>query len=82
VNKLPAVTDHAVLRYLERVKGFDIEAVRSEIATICALAGGAKSLLRDGVRYELGTDGKVITVAPTTRFPNATRRAQVAVRRP
>lgn len=25
------VTDHALVRYLERVKGFDIEAVRNEI---------------------------------------------------
>jgi hypothetical protein len=26
-------SDHAVLRYLERVKGFDIEAIRAEIQT-------------------------------------------------
>ncbi len=27
------ITDHAVLRYLERVRGMDIEAIRAEILT-------------------------------------------------
>jgi len=31
------VTDHAVLRYMERVQGFDVEAVRQHIARSCAV---------------------------------------------
>lgn len=30
-NETPIVSEHAILRYLERVKGIDIEAVRNEI---------------------------------------------------
>lgn len=51
------VTDHAVLRYLERVAGVDVQALRATIADHCARhqgapcvkAGGARFLLRDGV---------------------------------
>lgn len=60
----PQVTDHAVLRYLERVKGFDIAAVRKEMLTpevTSAIRVGAVSLKRDGVEYVL-QDGMVITV--------------------
>ena len=31
------ISDHAVIRYLERVKGFDVSAIRSEIRAIAAL---------------------------------------------
>jgi len=31
---LAHVTDHAVLRYLERVKGVDIDAVRDELGRV------------------------------------------------
>lgn len=30
-HNVPEVTDHAVIRYLERVRGLDIEGIRSEI---------------------------------------------------
>ncbi|MBZ0164587.1 MAG: hypothetical protein K8H74_17975 [Notoacmeibacter sp.] len=53
------VTDHAVLRYLERVCGIDVDAVRSAIASGCARGveadapvirfGGARFLLRGAV---------------------------------
>lgn len=33
------ISDHAVLRYLERVKGFDVKAVREEIRARAALKG-------------------------------------------
>lgn len=35
------VTDHAVLRYLERVDGVDVEAVRQRIAEQCTRGGEA-----------------------------------------
>lgn len=57
------VTDHAVLRYLERVQGWDIEAVRREIAAIAAPAVrmGACGITRDGWSFRI-SDGTVITV--------------------
>ena len=57
---LAHVTDHAVLRYLERVKGIDIEAVRLELGHVVdrAVEKGAKGAIIDGIRYVL--DGPTI----------------------
>ncbi|SDQ17845.1 hypothetical protein [Pseudovibrio sp. Tun.PSC04-5.I4] len=57
------VTDHAVLRYLERVLDIDVQMVRRHIyrETENALQVGAKGLRRDGVRYVL-EGGAVVTV--------------------
>lgn len=61
----PRCTDHAVLRYLERVKGFNIESIRAHILQICAPAieAGATSVRVEGAVFELD-HGCVITVAP------------------
>ncbi|MBR9819363.1 MAG: hypothetical protein GYB51_00010 [Rhodobacteraceae bacterium] len=69
-TKLPNVTDHAVLRHLERVKGFDIEAVRTEIArkTERGVRLGAASVLIDGFRYVL-RGGSVVTVLHRSYAP-------------
>lgn len=58
------VTDHAVLRYLERAKGIDIEAVRAELghAVDKAIEMGAGAAIVDGVKYVL-RDRCVVTVA-------------------
>lgn len=58
------VTDHAVLRYLERVKGIDIEAVRAELGHVVdkAIEMGAGATIVDGVKYVL-RDRCVVTVA-------------------
>lgn len=71
---LPTVSDHAVLRYLERVQGFDIEAVRTHIGIVCrsACRAGAASLKTEGVEFQF-TDGIVVTVTPKTRGPSKTR---------
>lgn len=57
------VTDHAILRYLERALGFDIEALRRGIADKCAAAirAGAASKVVDGIRYEF-RNGAVVTI--------------------
>ena len=51
----PAITDHAVVRYLERVKGIDVEAARAEIAAIVSrgVQLGAQSVVLGGMRYRL-----------------------------
>ena len=75
------VTDHAVLRYLERHRGIDIEAVRNELRRIANEALQAKDSEHhwheeSGVLLIIGDEGQVITVlAPehvekwTSRLP-------------
>jgi hypothetical protein len=64
------VTDHAVLRYLERLHGLDVEAVRAKIATTVwrAVLAGASGVRHDGLIYRL-QDGVVVTVAPLSHEP-------------
>ena len=49
------VSDHAVLRYLERVGGFEIEKLRQAMAARVALSAtlGAHTVLIDGHRFVL-----------------------------
>jgi hypothetical protein len=64
------VTDHAVLRYLERVKGIDIEAVRLEVGHVVdrAVEMGAGAAIVDGVRYVLN-ERTIVTVTPVKMVP-------------
>lgn len=59
------ISDHACLRYLERVKGVDIDALRTEMQTpALAVANefGAPTLIgRNGERLVI-RDGVVVTV--------------------
>ena len=58
------ITDHAVLRYLERVRGLDVEAVRAEIAASCAIAEAhptATAVLAGGFRFRIRANA-VVTV--------------------
>jgi hypothetical protein len=59
------ITDHAVLRYLERVAGLNTESVRAAIEerTRVAVAAGASSITVDGFRYRI-VEGRVVTVIP------------------
>lgn len=59
------VTDHAVVRYLERVEGMDIETIRREIGRKVdrAVELGAMGAVVDGFVYRL-REGVVTTVAP------------------
>ena len=58
------ITDHAVIRYLERVRGVNIEAVRREISAKIALIQdypGATGILVDGFRYVVA-NGAILTI--------------------
>ncbi|MCB1395930.1 MAG: hypothetical protein KDJ98_08150 [Rhodobacteraceae bacterium] len=66
------VTDHAVLRYLERVAGVDIEAIRCRIgrAVDRAALPGATGVVIEGMSYRLQhADDRAIVV--TVRPANA-----------
>ena len=72
------VTDHAVVRYLERVKGIDMDAVRAEIAAHVDLAlehDGVSGVLSDGFRYRL--QGLTVTTVVQASQPDLrTRRGR------
>lgn len=59
------ISDHAVLRYLERVKGVSIEAIKAEMRTPAAekaCAFGAPVVIgRNGERLVI-RDGVIVTV--------------------
>lgn len=63
------VTDHAVLRYLERVHGVDIEVIRSNLVSrkmrekIVKLKGDGEWVLSNGYRY-IFRDYKLVTIKP------------------
>jgi hypothetical protein len=59
------ISDHAVLRYMERAMGLNVEIVRQHITTICAgpAAIGAVCVRAEGVRFEI-VNNTVLTVAP------------------
>lgn len=63
----PVVTDHAVVRWLERSLGYDIEAVRQAILTperIQAIRCGATAIVcpEEGVTLRVAPNGHVTTV--------------------
>ena len=60
-----AVSDHAVLRYLERVHGVDVDAIRLAVHAICAdgIERGASAVRVDGRAYVIRL-GVVVTVYP------------------
>ena len=64
----PHVTDHAVLRYLERVYGVDIEGLRSRIGreAVQGCEAGAGAIIVDGTRYVL-EGANVITITGRNR---------------
>ncbi|WP_333822840.1 hypothetical protein [Pinisolibacter sp.] len=59
------VTDHAVLRWLERVEGFDVEALRAEIGRAGAVGveHGAGVVVVPGGKL-IVYEGRVVTVYP------------------
>lgn len=64
------VSDHAVLRYLERIGGIDVEHLRRQIALRCdqAARAGAIGLVIDGHTYVIAQGGScpaVVTIKPT-----------------
>jgi len=81
-SKVPVVvTDHAVVRYLERAMGLNVELVREHILSICgdAAAFGAVCVRAEGLRFEI--DGnRICTVSPDHVTPNRTGQ-EMALRR-
>ncbi len=66
MTKPVRVTDHAVLRYLERVGGFDIKGLRKDIQSrmVQRVAGiGAQCVIVDGHRFVVkATEAEMVVV--------------------
>lgn len=62
------VSDHAVLRYLDRAMGLDVDAIRQSIeATVKPfLAEGVATVSKDGLAYII-RDGRVVSVWEASR---------------
>lgn len=71
-----SVSDHALIRFLERVAGIDVEAVRSAIAAGLArpvnmaerLGGGDYTIKIDGAVYVVKS-GTLVTIMDRVRQP-------------
>ena len=64
MTKRAPVTDHALLRWLDRVYGLDLDSIRDQIATPAirsAILAGAAAITIDGFTYVL-QDRQVVTV--------------------
>lgn len=64
--KTPRISDHALIRYLERKHDFSFEDLRRQILTPereQAIRSGAKSIVHDGLRF-IVNDMTIVTVAP------------------
>lgn len=79
MTRAPEITDHALLRYIERAHGVDVEALRKLVADIpqlrAAVAIKARSVSVDGLTYRLSEDGRVVTVQPHQSPQSAFREA-------
>ena len=66
---LPSVTDHAVLRYLERAKGVDVHAVRRHIADLVrrGVEKQGDAVVVEGVKFVL-VENRVVTTVPKNYF--------------
>jgi len=67
------ITEHAIVRYLERAMGFNIEAVREHIAGICggAAAAGAVCVRSEGLRFEITNHHRAGSPEPESYRPGA-----------
>ncbi len=83
-----SITDHAIVRYLERVLGMDMEAIRREICPpeVEKLARAIRSgnLPVPGKRYRLAITNFVVTtiLTPEGRPPRARQNRQSIPGRP
>lgn len=73
--KIVAVQDHALIRYLERVKGFDFTPIRDEIAGLVqsAVNLGAPYYSLDGNTYVL--KGAAVVTVVTSKSGSSLRKS-------
>jgi len=79
-NWRPDISDHAILRYLERVSGVDVDAIRQSLSTHVvrwAVVMGARSVvIPEGGKLVLNDRGRVVTILGNVQI-KARRRGHV-----
>jgi len=68
-NRETQITDHALLRYLERMLGFDIEALKRELLTDevrRAIKAGARRVHIKGVTFVV-SENRIVTIYETKK---------------
>jgi dihydrodipicolinate synthase/N-acetylneuraminate lyase len=67
--KPDVVTDHALIRWLERAHNMPMETFRDHLRGIVeeAAKAGARTLTRDGMVYVISETGRLVTVQPDDR---------------
>jgi len=70
-DRRPHITDHAIIRFLERVHGIDVQAARAEIEARVgqAVRVGACAVISGGFRYVID-DVRVTSVVPVQSGPS------------
>lgn len=61
----PTISEHALLRFIERVLGFDVESIRRRVMTegvVSAMEKGATAVTIEGVRFIVRNNTIVTTV--------------------
>lgn len=68
------VSDHALIRWIERVQGINLDPMRMEIASICAeaLAAGATSVVTNEATFVLD-HGKIVSILEPGQRPGRTK---------
>lgn len=80
----PRISDHALLRYLERVMNVDIKAVQARIMTDkvkAAILAGASSVIVAGAKFKIANNTVVTIIdtdAPTKLPKTADRRPSIS----
>lgn len=74
---IAVVTDHAVLRYIERKHGVDVEAIRAHIqkAVTDGVRYGATGVIAEGVKFVLQEDTVVTCLKKEWKSRNSSGRA-------
>jgi len=68
--KVPRLSDHAVLRYIQRAFDIDIDSVKQRIMTpevLKAISNGASGVTVDGVKFRVVDNVIVTAVIPETK---------------
>lgn len=71
----PKVSDHALMRYLERIIGIDIDSIRKGILTpevVSSIKSGAKKIRSNGFVF-LIKDGTIATILKHKMSNNITQ---------
>lgn len=79
MNAKITVTEHALLRYLERVRGFNFDRERRAIEEICRGATTAR-IKKEGHIYEV-RNAFVITIVPDVGGPGRAVRDRIMGRK-